>query len=603
MATEKCAVTSAPLSSRQITIDNSQHTEQAFAFFGIGNDAALRPLSDNNSGLCGIARANQWGFAVVPEGGQAREILSDDIFAAITNGTQLADHTLPPARERLSKRGGVLLTVLPGEKRTYTLALGFYRSGIVTTGIAATYLYSRLFSDLDTVLDFAAENAPYYLALCAERNRELDNAVLSDERKFLLAHATHSYHGATLLLDDVRGVVPVAPRLAAPSLHHPLWAVSETKHRLLNALDLTIDQAFFELQFHSWTLRNTLDLFVARYSYSDEVQDATANERPHFPGGTAFTHDMGAANQFSPPGQSAYERPDMSGPFSYMTQEQLCNWCLCAALYGLPTLFSDGDLLWLAARRSILRACLVSLQHRDGPEPLQNGLMSFDSARCGKGQEVTTYDIFADSLSRARGNAYLAVKTWAAYLALSRCFDVLGEQGKAVEAEEQAAQAAATIAVQWDEAAEYIPALFADGSDGEMARVLPMIEALAYPYLWDDEDAVSPFGRYGQMVSELRRHLKAALLPGACVNAKSGGLRLSSLSDTTWMSKLFLAQFVAERVLGLTLAPEIDAVHAAWQRDSSCQNFAFTDEVDAGSGEALGAFCYPRGVTSILWML
>jgi xylan 1,4-beta-xylosidase len=583
----------------EITVDNSASHGEAFAFFGIGAADPLRPLSDSSE-LVGIARDAQYGFAVVPtDDGVVREVMSWSIQDAVA---RVSSADAPPLH-RLANRGGVLLTVRPGEKRTYTLALGFYRGGIVTSGIATTYLYSQLFPDLEAVLNFAVDNAARYIAIARARDAELDSAPLNDERKFLIAHATHSYHGSTMLLHDARGTVPRPPYSSASSPYRPLWVVNEGEYRMMNTFDLTVDHAFFELQFHPWTLKNTLDLFIARYSYRDDVQDATDADRPAFPGGISFTHDMGVANQFSPPGFSSYERPDRDDCFSYMTAEQLCNWCLCAALYGLPTLLGEGDVFWLATRRGTLRACLDSMIRRDGPDQMRNGVLSLDSSRCGKGQEITTYDSLDTSLGQARANLYLAVKSWAAYLALSRCFDALGDVAKAAEAEEQAARAAETIVGQFDPVAEVYPAVFETDNPGYHSRIIPAIEGLAYPYLWRDGDAISPYGPYGEMISQLRRHFKAVLVSGVCVDATSGGFKLSSSSENTWMSKIFLAQFVAEKVLGVTLSDEFDAAHARWQRDGNCRDFAFTDQVRSTDGGDLGSRYYPRGVTALLWML
>ena len=54
---------------------------------------------------------------------------------------------------------------------------------------------------------------------------------------------------------------------------------------------------------------------------------------------------MGVHNNFSPPGTSSYELKNLTGCFSYMTAEQLCNWSLLAATYVLKT----GDLALGAA--------------------------------------------------------------------------------------------------------------------------------------------------------------------------------------------------------------------------------------------------------------
>ena len=48
-------------------------------------------------------------------------------------------------------------------------------------------------------------------------------------------------------------------------------------------------------------------------------------------------HDMGAHNNFSPQGRSSYELANLTGCFSYMTQEQLCNWILTAGCYMAKT--------------------------------------------------------------------------------------------------------------------------------------------------------------------------------------------------------------------------------------------------------------------------
>lgn len=417
-----------------------------------------------------------------------------------------------------------------------------------------------------------------------------------------------------MLLHDERGVLPRPPFSPSAPLHRPLWAVNEGEYRMLNTFDLTVDHAFWEIRFHPWTLKNTLDLYVSRYSYLDEVKDTAHPERPALPGGISFTHDMGVANQFTPPGQSSYEMPDTDGCFSFMTQEQLCNWCLCAALYSLPTSSlrplpkalpkgqRPGDLLWLAARRSTLHACLTSLIHRDETEGELDGIMSLDSTRCGSGQEITTYDSLDASLGRSRGSLYLAVKTWAAYLALSRCFDVLGEDDKAAEAEEEAARAAATISRHWDSESEMFPAVLDPNSPGYRSRVLPAIEALAYPHLLGDLEAVSPFGPFGELIANLRSHFKCVLTSGMCIDSESGGLKLSSSSTNTWMSKIFLAQFVAESVLAMPLSSSFDDAHARWQRDGDCRDYAFTDQVRSNDGKDLGSRFYPRGVTSILWL-
>ena len=573
------------------TLDNRASDIEAVAFFGIGGAEPLRPLSDAALGLCGVARGTAYGFAA--QAGEAvRELLAGDLAPAIRDGN------VP--LHRLAKRGVVTIHVPPGETRTRTLALGFYRGGIVTSGLRASYLYARLFPDLESVLRYALDHADEWRNRAAERDAELADAPLSETRQFLLSHAAHSYRAATQLLHDENGDLMLS-RPDAP--HRPLWVVSGGEYRTMNALDNTVDQAFWELRYHPWTLRNTLDLSMARYRYYDETQDVTDPARPRYPGGIALTHDMGVANQFAPHGVSSYERPNETGRFSFMTREQLTNWCLCAALYGITT----GDTFWLSLRHDVLIACLHSLLHRDGPDGMRNGITSLDSACCGMGREITTYDTLDAGLRQARASAYLAVKTWAAYLALGRCFDLLRNPSAAALAEEQAALAAQCITARFDADRERFPAVFENGpndaDDASDAAILPIIEGLVFPYLLRDHDSVSVDGPFGEMITHLRTHLLTVLRRGVCVDAASDGIRLSSASANTWMGKLFLAQWVAETVLGVTLAPSVDAAHARWQTEGGCRDFAFTDQVDSVTGNALGSRFFGRGVTAVLWLV
>ncbi|MBC8139087.1 MAG: hypothetical protein H8F28_24705 [Fibrella sp.] len=574
----------------EITVTSADYDTDAWAFFGVGGADPLRPLSDATGKLKGIARETCWGFAATTDD-DVQESLSWDLQRTVATAS-VAD---PQPVHRLSNRGGLLLHVPAGETKTFTVALGFYRTGIVTSGVPASYLYTRLFPDIETVLEYALEQASEWKRISMERDAELDTAPFNESRRFLLAHATHSYHGSTMLLHDEKGDLLLSPK---ESRHRPLWVVNEGEYRMMNTFDLTVDHAFWELRYHPWTLRNTLDLFTARYRYYDESQDATDPSRPRYLGGISFTHDMGVANQFSPPGFSAYERPNLDDCFSYMTAEQLLNWCLSAALYAITT----GDQYWLGLRRDILIACLHSLLHRDGPDGIRNGIIALDSSRCENGQEITTYDSLDASLGQARANGYMAVKTWAAYLALGRCFHWLGQGEAAALSEEQAALTAQAITGHFDFKERYLPAVFEEGNPGTLSRIVPAIEGLAFPYLLGDRDAVSEDGPFGELISILRIHLVTVLKKGVCIDNKSGGIKISSTSQNTWMSKIFLSQWVAETVFGLRFDVSVDAAHAKWQTQGDCRDFAFTDQVQSDSGKDLGSRYYPRGVTAVLWL-
>lgn len=100
----------------------------------------------------------------------------------------------------------------------------------------------------------------------------------------------------------------------------------------------------------------------------------------------------------------------------------------------------------------------------------------------------------------------------------------------------------------------------------------------------------------------LRRHLEAALKPGVCL-FPDGGWKISSTSDNSWLSKIYLCQFVAERVLGISDAHDraaADEAHRSWLLHPDSLYWAWSDQMLGGV--AHGSKYYPRGVTSILWL-
>ncbi len=494
---------------------------------------------------------------------------------------------------------GFAVPVPAGATRELQLVFGFCRQGAVTTGIEAPYYYTRAHPTLSSVL---AAGTNRYVALkrrAEDMDRELDGSGLDEHRRFLVAHAERSYWGNTQLLD--RG-------------GDPLWIVLEGEYAMINTFDLTVDMVFYELRRNPWTVRNVLDLFVERYAYIDELARPATDAKRHshensrdpkrlasivtlpgqtgLPGGISFTHDMGVQGHFTLPGYSSYEISGLAGCFSYMTCEQLYNWILCASGYAVVS----GDRAWLASRHHVLIACLQSALNRDDPEPSKRtGVASLDSSRCAGGWEITTYDSLDPSLGQARNNLYMAVKGWAAYLGLVRCFDLVGDAPRKADAEIAARRAAATIVARFDPALGYIPAVF---EGGNASAIIPAIEALIYPLEWKFDKAFDRKGPYAELIETLGKHLAAVLVPGRCLFS-DGGWKLSSTSDNSWMSKIFICQHVAEKVYGVTAAQESHAAHAHWQQVGSA-DWAMSDQIIAG--KAIGSKYYPRCVTADLWI-
>ena len=457
----------------RLVFDNTSGSATRTAIFALNHARLGSRILEDNLGTGRVA------FAFRREAGCAAELFD---FTSSANGVKI---DAPPfvfmrwsasdgVRERhnpvhlLGSCPGFGFEVPAGKKFGITIAIGSYLEGFQTTGLDGRYLYTRYFDSLADVLKSALDNSAKLIAAAESLDSKLANSHLSADQQFLISHATHSYYGSTQLLEIE---------------NEPFWVVNEGEYCMMNTLDLSIDHVFWELDHNPWLVRNLLDNFVRRYSYTDEVKiyksefapstgtmmvdpsapppppdDAQLN-RPYetAPGGISFCHDMGAHNNFSPQGRSSYELANLTGCFSYMTQEQLCNWILTASCYVAKT----RDVAWLKQNRSIVEACLASMINRGGDV----GFAQFDSTRCAGGQEITTYDSLDHSLAQTRNNVYIAVKSWGSYRALALLFRELGDAASQARSEQLAAKVASVVA---DQAVNgVLPAIFEKANPGD----------------------------------------------------------------------------------------------------------------------------------------
>ena len=515
--------------------------------------------------------------------GQGRHVgaVTSHPFAYSALGFSIVDILSAAPNNRwfgIGQVGALIFTAPAHTVTTFRIAVSFFRNGLVTSGLDCKYYYTRLFKDVEGVASFAIDHSDSIISEALKSNELLDSSALSPDRKFMLAHAVHSYYGSTQLLDHAG---------------KPLWIVNEGEYRMINTLDLTADHLFFELRMNPWVVRSALDLFADRYSYVDEVQFQGSDTK--YPGGVSFVHDMGVANVFSRAGYSSYEKSGIDDCFSYMTQEQLVNWTLCASSYIAYT----GDFDWRTRRIDLLKQCLQSLLNRDDPQPeRRNGLMGLDSSRCAGGAEITTYDALDTSLGQARNNLYLAVKTWAAYVLLSKLFHSISEETFAVEAKQQSMRCIATI-VGASRGDGSIPAVIGEGVESD---IIPAVEGLIFPLFLGYTDVFDSQGTSSELIDALRKHFEQVLTPGRCLFA-DGGWKLSSTSDNSWLSKIYLSQHVVRKALGMdsdAVSETADAAHVRWLLDKEYSYYAWSDQMIAG--KAMASRYYPRGVTAILWL-
>lgn len=545
-----------------LSFDNFAEKTNLTGVFGM--QGIRRLLSDSTDGrLLGFAHMNDWGFALMPAKG------IDEVMDWDARDAAFDDN--PRALRRLSAEGCLRFAVAPGTKAEFVIVAGVYREGIVTAGVRTRAFQSSLFGDLEDVLTDALVGAKNRFERAKKLDAELDAAQISDDRKFLIAHAAHSYNASTELLLSENG--------------EPIFLVNEGEYQMMNTLDLTIDQSFHEMHYSPWTVKNELDFFYRQSSYRDRD-------------GLVFSHDQGVADCFTPKGTSSYELPRLTDCFSFMSYEETLNWVITSCLYAENA--DDGT--WLAANKDIIAEALQSLLARDGNG---DGIMDRDSDRCQGGAEITTYDSLDASLGQARNNLYIAVKAWAAFVSIASVFEKRGGEnvfgfGTLIkDAHIIAAKIAESIVARVVEGEGYIPAVFENGNE---SRIIPAIEGLVYPLFCGASSVLAQDGPYGSLIRALKIHLEAVLVPGVCLDAKSGGWKLSSTSKNTWLSKIYINQFVAETVFGMKDERiSRDSAHVHWQCNGSA-DWASTDQVDSSNGKDLGSRLYPRLVSSILWI-
>ncbi|HVV72407.1 MAG TPA: glycoside hydrolase family 52 protein, partial [Verrucomicrobiae bacterium] len=437
--------------------------------------------------------------------------------------------------------GGAFHLVVPaGQTRELTVVIAYYRSAVVDSRTGSSYYYTALFSSLDSVVDAAFAGFGDAQARCNQLADAMTRAGLNPYRKFLASHAIHSYMADTACLLDPQGGVH--------------WWEMEGFFNYINTFDLTVDHAFYDSYMQPWALRNVLDAYSGTlsekgYSYDTPLYAAGSGAQvsPH---GFSFYHDMGLWPTSG------------TGPAygACMGSEELQAWILSAGVYWSRT----ADHAWLTNKTSILQTCLNSLLLRDSTNA---------SARDGitknvNQSEITTFDNLDSSLQRPAFSGRLAVRNWACYVALKAMFDQVGDAADAATCQNMAAVSAQTIVNRWNSyraTLGYLPALL-DGSS--TAATIPMVEGLAYPAMMGLTNAIDcAGGPYADMLQALSNHFASILVPGRCLDAGCGAwLMTSATPSITWQSKLFICQYVAETVLGITndhVNGAVDQIHAS----------------------------------------
>ena len=549
----------------EFVVDNRRGSSHRRVFLGWqGSDPQGAMHCIDSQQISGIAQGAQKGIFGASQAWVAGQGLSFlDIMEAV------AHHDAGRLRHGVGTVGALVAEVPPGGVSVLHVVVAFCHDGVVSTGKRCRYWYNQWWHSLEDVAVFALEHSSALVKSAKVAEERLHSSSLSRERRWMLAQAVHSYYGSTELLED----------LDRPG--EPLWVVNEGEYRMINTMDLVVDHFFWEMDHHPWTVRSVLDRYRQDYCSPDAF-------------GLTFRHDMGVANSFALPQQSAYEQSGRKGCFSYMCHEELVNWILCAVGYGKK----GNDIDWLHDNRAILNECMESLRARDDLDAKKaQGILQKNSDRCDHGFEITTYDSLDHSLGPAKGNVYLALKTWAAWLALEWHYRLWELEPERQVADQYARKCAQTIKASFSSQSGLFPAALDNSCK---SAVIPAIEGLIFPWLLWGNEKLGLDSPYADLLQLLHQHISTALL--ARCRFVDGGWKLSESSENSWLSKIYLCQAIAEKVLGWQdpEAEQADRAHMSWLLDPENSFYAWSDQMLAG--KVCGSRYYPRGVTAVLWL-
>jgi len=538
-------------------LDNTKGTEPLQVLFGLQNS---KTSIQNWGGFKGYVIDEYSALAIKNEDGE------------LVNSTEV--------KNQFGLQGAAacfLFNVPKGEKKKVNVVVAHFRGDSFSDigGEPLSFYFTQYYKNIADVVHKAAATTPEAIASCEKLDMLFNHSPENEYRKFQIAHSLQSYRWNTVLYQT-------------NLTHKPIWAVLEGEYSCINTFDLTVDHVFHELALHPWTVRNELDMFDKYYSFTDTLRYPGSDKR--YPGGLGFAHDMGGGLSFKK-GSGIYKVP--------MTQEELQNWILCAGLYYKKT----NDITWLRSKRQLLYKCLLSMQVRDDIDSTKrDGITSLLSCIGKNDRDITTYDAMDKSLQQVNNSLYISVKSFSCYLFMRELFKTLGDKATADICEKTARLTANSIVSYWNPGKKYFPAVFNDPSID--SKIMPAIEGLIFPYMMGLRNEVSLTGPYQNLISNLKTHMETIMKPGICIN-QTGGFLLSNTSKTTWESKVFLEQYIAENVLGIKMPVETaraDAIQAAYEL-LGAPTVGWSDQIRVKNGTAYGGRHYPRGVTSALWWL
>ena len=553
----------------RLVIDNQDGDTPATGYLGLGNRVLRYIHSVQTDGLKGLGCKNSW-MLLTDADSDAYLLRSFQLDYLLKNDIDILHETGP---------GAICVKAAPGEKKELFAAFGFYTGDPATCGIETYYAYNQHFKNVREVCRLVLDNAECIMQESAALDIAIEKAVGDPVKLQILGQGVRGYEASTQLT-------------FADGKYY--YNVGEGAYCWRNTLDLAADHLPWELFRNPWVVRNIMDLYIERYSYHDKV---TFSDEPglYYEGGLSFTHDMGNFVTLSGETHSDYETDKYvdAACYFYMTIEELLNGIYCICAYALQT----GDKAWMEKRAEVLRQLLCSMENRDHHDPAKrDGILKATSSRTGQtGKESTTYDALDHSLMDAPGNLYVAVKTGCALIMLKKCFEELGDEAFAARAAGMLALNQASLAKFKTEEGYLRANLYSDTD----SRVLAAVESLAVPYM------LGLTGEAMESVKELLlAHIRICMQEGYCIDEITGGVRLSSKSNNTWVSKVILSFAVIEKVFGIGLEKEYPTAMrelAHWCQISA-KDDTISDQVLTTERKVIGGCYYPRSASTAIWI-
>ena len=507
-------------------------------------------------------------------------VAGDSTIAVPTGDAELL--SADQARQAFGVEGATsafCVRAAPGTEKTVTFYVAHYKHGVESEleKQPLTMMYDALYTGLDDILKTAQASLPAVVGRCEETDRKLANSPEDDERKFLCRrHAPFlpvQHHPARHAQAGTR----VGRHRRRMLVHQHVRP--DRRPRFLRTGDAPVDGAQRTRQFprlllvHGRTLAARADAIV--------------------PGRAGLFPRHGLAGQVHQPrNRRGVPQPDDAGRIAELDP-------LRRALLEIDRRRHLAPSEQVGVRA---RAHLDGTTRRPGPrQARRNHDLHVPRRRAQPGD----YDLRRDGRvapAPGRKSLYRASNPLRRMPCCGPVFAALHDSAEEQRAQAAEAYTAKGLLSHWDEGRQRFPAAFNGTSD---SAIIPAIEGLIYPYAMGLTEDVALDGPNADFIKHLKTHMATILVPGVCIDAKTKGWNLSSSSSTTWLSKVYLNQFITEHILGMKNAAtghDADAAHYAYEV-LGAPAVGWTDQIYTSTHIAYGCRHYPRGVTSALWWL